>query len=82
VEKLRQKGMVKREICEGNRRQVDISITEKGMVLLKKTRQRRTWLAGYPEKHFQKMTRRKPEPDFRTSCGLSTPELFHPQTYP
>ena len=36
VEKLRQKGMVKREICEGNRRQVDISITEKGMMLLKK----------------------------------------------
>ncbi len=36
VEKLRQKGMVKREICEGNRRQVDISITEKGIALLKK----------------------------------------------
>ncbi|HRI80718.1 MAG TPA: MarR family transcriptional regulator [Cyclobacteriaceae bacterium] len=36
VEKLRQKGMVKREICEGNRRQVDISITDKGLALLKK----------------------------------------------
>jgi DNA-binding MarR family transcriptional regulator len=36
VEKLRQKGMVKREICEGNRRQVDISITEKGLGVLKK----------------------------------------------
>ena len=36
VEKLRQKGMVKREICEGNRRQVDISIAEKGMAMLKK----------------------------------------------
>ena len=36
VEKLRQKGLLKREICENNRRQVDISITEKGMTLLKK----------------------------------------------
>jgi len=36
VEKLRQKGLVKREICEGNRRQVDISITEKGLSVLKK----------------------------------------------
>jgi len=36
VEKLRLKGMVKREICAGNRRQVDISITDKGMTLLKK----------------------------------------------
>jgi DNA-binding MarR family transcriptional regulator len=36
VEKLKQKGFVQREICEGNRRQVDISITEKGLTLLKK----------------------------------------------
>lgn len=36
VEKLRQKGLVEREICEGNRRQVDISITDKGLDLLKK----------------------------------------------
>lgn len=36
VEKLRQKGLLKREICEDNRRQVDISITEKGLLLLKK----------------------------------------------
>jgi DNA-binding MarR family transcriptional regulator len=36
VEKLRQKNLVKREICEGNRRQVDISITEKGLSVLKK----------------------------------------------
>src|ERR1044071_8232554 len=35
VEKLRQKGLVKREICETNRRQVDISITEKGLTVLK-----------------------------------------------
>lgn len=36
VEKLRQKGCVKREICAANRRQVDISITPKGLELLKK----------------------------------------------
>lgn len=36
VEKLRQKGLVIREICEKNRRQVDISITEKGLAVLKK----------------------------------------------
>jgi DNA-binding MarR family transcriptional regulator len=36
VEKLRQKGLLKREICENNRRQVDIFITEKGLNVLKK----------------------------------------------
>ena len=36
VEKLKQKGMVNRLICENNRRQVDISITDKGQQLLKK----------------------------------------------
>lgn len=36
VEKLRQKGLVKRQTCEDNRRQVDISITDKGQQLLKK----------------------------------------------
>jgi len=35
VEKLRQKGLVKREVCEANRRQVDISITDKGLTLMK-----------------------------------------------
>ena len=35
VEKLRQKGLLKREICGNNRRQVDISITDKGLSLLK-----------------------------------------------
>lgn len=35
VEKLRQKGCVKRELCESNRRQVDISITDKGLALMK-----------------------------------------------
>jgi len=34
VEKLRVKGLVKREICKNNRRQVDISITNKGLKLL------------------------------------------------
>lgn len=34
VEKLRQKGFVKREICKHNRRQVDIWITQKGLDLL------------------------------------------------
>lgn len=36
VEKLRQKGFVIREICENNRRQVDISITDKGLQVLKR----------------------------------------------
>lgn len=36
VEKLRVKGLVKREICKNNRRQVDISITDKGLTLLTK----------------------------------------------
>lgn len=36
VEKLRQKGLAERRICEHNRRQVDITITEKGLKLLKK----------------------------------------------
>lgn len=36
VEKLRVKGLVERTICENNRRQVDISITEKGLGLLRK----------------------------------------------
>lgn len=31
IEKLRTKGMVKREVCPDNRRQVDIIITEKGL---------------------------------------------------
>jgi DNA-binding MarR family transcriptional regulator len=36
VEKLRKKAMIKREICANNRRQVDISITGKGLSLLSK----------------------------------------------
>ena len=45
VEKLRQKGLVKREICETNRRQVDISITDGGLEVLKKIDESRdVWL--------------------------------------
>lgn len=35
VEKLRQKGLVDRNICEHDRRAVDVCITEKGLELLK-----------------------------------------------
>ena len=45
VEKLRLKGLLKRERCENNRRQVDVFITEKGLSLLKKITQEETaWL--------------------------------------
>jgi len=45
VEKLRQKGLVKREICETNRRQVDISIMDAGLEVLKKIDESRdAWL--------------------------------------
>ncbi len=46
VEKLRQKDCVSREICENNRRQVDISITEKGLSVLKSIDQdEATWMS-------------------------------------
>lgn len=46
VEKLRLKGLVKREICEGNRRQVDILITPKGLETLSKVdKESETWIA-------------------------------------
>jgi DNA-binding MarR family transcriptional regulator len=46
VEKLRQKGFLKREICDNNRRQVDIVITDKGLNVLKKIDQEsEEWLA-------------------------------------
>lgn len=35
VEKLRVKGLVERAICENNRRQIDIKITQKGLDLIK-----------------------------------------------
>lgn len=34
VEKLRQKGLVERRICEDDRRKVDVRITDKGLYLL------------------------------------------------
>lgn len=37
VEKLRRKGLVKRQVCQRDRRQVDIFITARGLALLKKT---------------------------------------------
>ena len=47
VEKLRIKGLVKREICENNRRQVDIFITARGLdVLLKIDKESDAWLAA------------------------------------
>jgi DNA-binding MarR family transcriptional regulator len=46
VEKLRAKGFLKREICEDNRRQVDIFITDKGLSVLKKIDQESAeWLS-------------------------------------
>ncbi len=36
VEKLRQKGYLKREVCKNSRRQVDITILDRGLALLKK----------------------------------------------
>ena len=46
VEKLRLKGLVKREICEGNRRQVDIIITPKGLETLSKIdKESESWIS-------------------------------------
>lgn len=47
VEKLRQKSLVTREVCEGNRRQVDIAITTKGLALLKQIdHESGSWIAS------------------------------------
>lgn len=35
VDKLVKKGLVKRNLCESNRRKIDIQITEKGLIFLK-----------------------------------------------
>lgn len=46
VEKLRQKGLANRETCKANRRQVDISITQKGLNLLSQIdEESEEWLA-------------------------------------
>lgn len=48
VEKLRTKGLVKRERCEDNRRAVDIWITDKGMALMKAIDEREhEWVASF-----------------------------------
>lgn len=45
VEKLRQKSLVKREVCKDSRRQVDISITDAGLEVLSSVDQGRDkWL--------------------------------------
>ena len=45
VEKLRQKCLLRREVCENNRRQVDIVITDEGLTLLKRIDEdAATWL--------------------------------------
>lgn len=45
VEKLRIKGLLKRERCENNRRQVDVYITDKGLAILKTVdRDESSWL--------------------------------------
>ena len=45
VEKLRQKSLLRREVCENNRRQVDIVITDAGLALLKQIdEEAATWL--------------------------------------
>lgn len=47
VEKLRTKGLVKRDRCEDNRREVDIAITDKGQSLMKKIDdQEADWIAS------------------------------------
>lgn len=46
VEKLRQKGLVKRVQCENNRRQVDISITPSGLKLMQQADENeQAWLS-------------------------------------
>jgi DNA-binding MarR family transcriptional regulator len=48
VEKLRKKDLLKREICPANRRQVDISITAKGMAMLREIDQEQVaWLESF-----------------------------------
>jgi DNA-binding MarR family transcriptional regulator len=48
VEKLRKKDLLKREICPNNRRQVDISITAKGIEVLRQIdREQVAWLESF-----------------------------------
>ena len=57
VEKLRLKGLVKREVCPTNRRQVDITITNKGNDLLTKLDQSADeWLNSFDHISKQQVT--------------------------
>lgn len=57
VEKLRLKGLVKREVCPTNRRQVDITITNKGNDLLTKLDQSADeWLKSFDHISKQQVT--------------------------
>ena len=61
VEKLRLKGLLKREPCANNRRQVDIHITEKGLSVLKKIDQEEaqwlSWLKNITKTEAQELNR-------------------------
>ncbi len=61
VEKLRVKGLVKREVCAKNRRQVDIMITPRGLDLLAKIdAEAQTWegmLKHVPKNEVQELNR-------------------------
>ena len=53
VEKLRLKGLVTRDVCEDNRRRVEICITKKGLDLLEAIEKK---LARYHFEHEMKLT--------------------------
>lgn len=53
VEKLRLKGLVSREICEDNRRRVEITITDKGLKMLERIEHE---LQGYHLVHESKLS--------------------------
>jgi DNA-binding MarR family transcriptional regulator len=53
VEKLRLKGLVTRDVCEDNRRRVEICITEKGLQLLDEIEKK---LSKYHFEHETKLT--------------------------
>lgn len=59
VEKLKSKGMVKREVCPENRRQVDIIITKKGLEFIEElSKVVETEIARYnyiPEKDIKQL---------------------------
>lgn len=54
VEKLRQKELIERVICEKDRRQVDVKISEKGLVLLDKVKTEMNAFKGLAENITEK----------------------------